>query len=328
MAAGPSAAAMDESANDRASKRQKGETDDSSHTLSTASSTHSSSSLHRSEAAAAPGAGPRRVTFAPVTEIRGTHWNQEDVDQGWYTKDELAVFKEERKALVKTLKKVRFDLSRIDQSVHCLRGYEAYFSIKANKEYKQKRQMVWGAVLQEQARQRYMGRKDGLMMQLVSAHATQWARDTATELGMQDAQVALSIFLEYIQEQQEDDEEPLEDFDGCDLEEDFDSDDGAPIALNWDEALDDSQYSQDDMALPQAQQQPQQQQPVMPPQQQQQQEEESSESEDDCPIALNWDEPLEDGWDDDQLQSTTSTQPQEAASMPLQNIDNNDSFAS
>ena len=145
-------------------------------------------------------------------------------------KEELAVFKQDRKSLVKVLKRVQFDLSQVDTSVHCLRGYEAYFSVQANKEYKLKRQMVWKAVLQEQARQRYMGRKDATMMQLVSTHATQWARDTATELGMQDAQVALTIFLDYMQEQQEDvedeeeeeEEEPLEDYDECD---EFDEDD-------------------------------------------------------------------------------------------------------
>ncbi|CAB9512499.1 expressed unknown protein [Seminavis robusta] len=147
----------------------------------------------------------RHVSFAPVTSMVSNEWSREEVDAGWYTKDELSVLKQERKALVKVLKKVRFDLSMIDQSVHCLRGYEAYLSIQANKEYKAKRQMVWESVLREQARQRYMRISDPLMMQLVSGHATQWARDTATELGMKDAQVALAIFVEYMHEQQEDD---------------------------------------------------------------------------------------------------------------------------
>lgn len=147
-------------------------------------------------------------------------------------KEELSVFKQERKALVKVLKRVQFDLSAVDTTVHCLRGYEAYFSIQANKEYKMKRQMVWKAVLQEQARQRGLGRMDAMMTQLVSSHATQWARDTATELGMRDAQVALVIFMDYMQEQQEDD----------DIDEDclsFDDEyDDAPIAVNWNEPLD------------------------------------------------------------------------------------------
>jgi hypothetical protein len=108
---------------------------------------------------------------------------------------------------VKVLKKVRFDVTQVDPSLHCLRGYEAYFSIQANKEYKTKRQMVWESVLREQARQRHLRIRDAMMMQLVSSHATQWARDTALELGMNDAQVALQIFLEYIQEQREDDDE-------------------------------------------------------------------------------------------------------------------------
>jgi hypothetical protein len=127
-------------------------------------------------------------------------------------KDELALLKQDRKALVKVLKKARFDITKVDQSQHCFRGYEAYLSIQANKEYKAKRQMVWESVLREQARQRHLRIRDAMMMQLVSSHATQWARDTATELGMNDAQVALQIFLEYIQEQQEDvDEDEEED---------------------------------------------------------------------------------------------------------------------
>lgn len=146
------------------------------------------------------------------------------------------MFKQDRKALVKVLKRVEFDLSKVDTTVHCLRGYEAYFSIQTNKEYKYKRQMVWKAVLQEQARQRYIGKHDAMMMQLVSSHATQWARDTATELGMQDAQVALSIFLDYMQEQQEDNA-PL----APDYNEEEEDDDDTPIAVNWDEAFGDEE---------------------------------------------------------------------------------------
>ena len=116
------------------------------------------------------------------------------------------MFKVERKALVKALKKGNFDLSLVDTRKHCLRGYEAYFSLQANKEYKLKRQMVWKSVLQEQARQKRLGITDKTMMHLVSSHATQWARDTATDLGMADAQVALEIFMQYVQEQEEDDE--------------------------------------------------------------------------------------------------------------------------
>lgn len=64
--------------------------------------------------------------------------------------------------------------------------------------------MVWDSVFREQARQRYLGIQDPTMMQLVSCHATQWARDSATTSGMTDAQVALEIFVQYMQEQQED----------------------------------------------------------------------------------------------------------------------------
>jgi len=133
-------------------------------------------------------------------------------------KQELANLKLERKVFVKALKKVDFDLTRLDQSEHCVRGYEAYCSVAANKEYKAKRQMVWSAVLQEQQRQRFqVGQQqqsqsqsqqrssvpDPFMMQLVSAHATQWARDTATQLGVQDAQNALQIFMEFVQQEQQ-----------------------------------------------------------------------------------------------------------------------------
>lgn len=149
----------------------------------------------------------------------------------------------ERKSLIKALKKVQFDLQRIDPNKHCLRGFEAYFSVQCNKEYKLKRQVVWQSVFQEQVRQRYLQMQDSTMMQLVSSHASQWARDTATELGMADAQEALTIFVQYMHEQQaeeeDDDDEPMmEDNENEEImqqqpEEEKEENDFEPLQINY-----------------------------------------------------------------------------------------------
>ena len=147
-------------------------------------------------------------------------------------KEELASLKLERKSLVKALKKVRFDLSQVNTRKHCLRGFEAYFSVQCNKEYKMKRQMVWDSVFQEQSRQRYLGINDTTMMQLVSSHATQWARDIAYELGMKDAQVALDVFMEFMNEQQQQQQQHAQQQEE-ELELDFEDADFEPIQISY-----------------------------------------------------------------------------------------------
>ena len=89
-------ASMDGSANDRATKRQKGEINDSNHTVSTASSSSVEESTCIEETpipvAAAQeslkemiGKKYRRVHFAPVTNIHSTDWTRDEVDSGWYS---------------------------------------------------------------------------------------------------------------------------------------------------------------------------------------------------------------------------------------------------
>jgi hypothetical protein len=97
-----------------------------------------------------------------------------------------------------------------------------------------KRQMVWDSVFQEQSRQRYLGINDTTMMQLVSSHATQWARHTANELGMKDAQVALDIFMEFMSDQQrQQHQQQQQHVQEEELELDFEDTDFEPIQISY-----------------------------------------------------------------------------------------------
>jgi hypothetical protein len=49
----------------------------------------------------------------------------------WYSKEELKILKNERKEIVRTLKKVNFDVRSIDTSIHELRGFECYLSVSS-----------------------------------------------------------------------------------------------------------------------------------------------------------------------------------------------------
>jgi len=127
------------------------------------------------------------VAFAPVITIVSTDTTTEELEESWYSRRELEVFKLERRALVKALKRVDFNLSKMDQVSYPLRGYEAYFSVRVNKEMKQRRAIVVQSVLGEQARQRCMGIVDHEMIKFVCSRATEWACHRASQLGVQDA---------------------------------------------------------------------------------------------------------------------------------------------
>jgi hypothetical protein len=114
----------------------------------------------------------------------------EEIETSWYSKDERAVFKEERKTIIRALKKVNFDLSRIDQTVYQLRGLEAYLSLSFNKLMLRKRTEVIKSVMAEQARQRSQGIRDSEALRDVSCGPTEWASGKGLELGHKDAQDA------------------------------------------------------------------------------------------------------------------------------------------
>lgn len=111
----------------------------------------------------------------------------EEVENSWYTKDDLAEFKLERRELVKMLKRMGFKIELVDQSVHCLRGFEAYFSIEVNKATKYARDSLFTVVFAEQNRQRALGIRDYETLRRTAAAATQWSLRNALELGAKDA---------------------------------------------------------------------------------------------------------------------------------------------
>jgi hypothetical protein len=104
-----------------------------------------------------------------------------------FQREELALFKGERKTIIRALKQVNFDLNRIDQSVHHLRGLEAYLSISFNKLMQKKRTEVIQTVMAEQTHQRSQGRKDSDALRRACCQTTEWARQRGVELGEKDA---------------------------------------------------------------------------------------------------------------------------------------------
>mmetsp|Transcript_18324 Transcript_18324/g.44237 ORF Transcript_18324/g.44237 Transcript_18324/m.44237 type:complete len:499 (-) Transcript_18324:93-1589(-) len=149
----------------------------------------------------------RSVSFASMNEV---YFNSTDLDEivttCWYSRDDLRQFKSERKMIVRMLKSVKFDPTKIDTSIYDLRGLEAYSSIAFNALMQKKRKQVFQAVLNEQGRQRQQQQqqlqRDGggstsnqpLPLSLddesirdVSSSASKWARERGLELGRADA---------------------------------------------------------------------------------------------------------------------------------------------
>jgi hypothetical protein len=102
-------------------------------------------------------------------------------------KDELAIFKGERKKLIRELKRVDFDLDKIDRNVYHLRGLEPYLSIKYNKYMQKKRAMVQHTDMLEQKTQMKGGKWDPESLRIACCEASAWARERAADLGRRDA---------------------------------------------------------------------------------------------------------------------------------------------
>ena len=102
-------------------------------------------------------------------------------------KDELALFKGERKNLIRELKRVDFDLDKIDRSKYHLRGLEPYLSVKYNKYMQKKRAAVLQTVMLEQKTQMKDGKWDPEALRIACCEASAWARERAADLGRRDA---------------------------------------------------------------------------------------------------------------------------------------------
>lgn len=128
-----------------------------------------------------------KVYFAEDALLYSSDRTVEEVKRMWYNRDELGEFKNERKQIVRVLKKANFDLVAVEQTGHyCLRGYEPYFSMEVNKAMKYARTLVCSLVMSEQDRQRAAGFLDDETMRLSCYDASQWARENALQLGRND----------------------------------------------------------------------------------------------------------------------------------------------
>lgn len=128
----------------------------------------------------------KSVSFADDAYVYPNDRTPQEVADSWYDADELAVFKNERREVVRMLKRVSFNLDAVDPSI-CLRGYEAYFSIEVNRATKQARETLFTAVFCEQNRQRALGFRDSELIRRVSQHSTVWSLQNALALGSRDA---------------------------------------------------------------------------------------------------------------------------------------------
>jgi hypothetical protein len=130
---------------------------------------------------------PARVSFAEDAFLYPSERLIEDFEESWYSKDDLAGFKKERKAVVKALKRAGFDTNLVDKKKYCLRGYEPYFSIEANKAVKHSREMLTSTVFAEQKRQQMLNIYEPETIRDFSCNVSVWARDTSHELGVLDS---------------------------------------------------------------------------------------------------------------------------------------------
>jgi hypothetical protein len=131
---------------------------------------------------------PRKeVGFADSALLYSSDRSHDEVHRMWYSKDELAAFKNDRKVVVKALKRANFDVATVERSgKFCLRGYEAYFSLEVNKAMKDARTLVTSLVLTEQERQRRLGIRDDEALRFACSSVSQWACDNALKLGDDD----------------------------------------------------------------------------------------------------------------------------------------------
>jgi len=117
----------------------------------------------------------------------------------WYSKEDLKVIKNERKEVVRALKKANFDINSIDTSVHELRGLEAYMSLEIIWTTQRKRREALESVLNEQRRQRQLlgGKRNAERLQFISLRASEWFRTRAFDIAKKDARKAHDLYLNH-----------------------------------------------------------------------------------------------------------------------------------
>jgi hypothetical protein len=150
---------------------------------------------------------PARVSFAEDAFLYPSDRRIEDVQPSWYTEKELAVFKKDRKGVVRVLKRSNFDTNAVDKKKYCLRGYEPYFSMEMNKAVKYARETLYAMVFSEQQRQKMLNIYEPEIIRDCSCNASEWARGNARELGVLDAleSFALTLNLDALRESMDED---------------------------------------------------------------------------------------------------------------------------
>lgn len=67
----------------------------------------------------------RFSTTISVYDSSTSNWD-EIIEHGWYSKDDLVAFKGERRGIIRMLRSVNFDPTKVDTVRYDLRGLEAY----------------------------------------------------------------------------------------------------------------------------------------------------------------------------------------------------------
>jgi hypothetical protein len=160
----------------------------------------------------------KSVAFSEEIWLYRCDKTEDEVQQAWYSREEIATFKNERRFVIQLLRAVDFRLELIDESTCCLRGYEAYFSIEYNKATKFVREAALRAVLAEQHRQRTLtvspttshpsaclllpypsetsagASSSEEALRLACRETSEWALRNAAELGANDAAFAHHLY--------------------------------------------------------------------------------------------------------------------------------------
>jgi hypothetical protein len=138
---------------------------------------------------------PARVSFAEDVFLYPSDWSIEDPQESWYSTDDLASFKKQRKAVVRALKRADFDTNAVNKEKYCLRGYEPYFSIEINNAVKHSRETLSTMVFSEQKRQKMLNIDEPETIRDCSCNVSEWARDTSHQLGVLDSLECFALTL-------------------------------------------------------------------------------------------------------------------------------------
>lgn len=136
------------------------------------------------EEASSPALLRKQVSFADEALLYSSPLFIDEVRELWYTQDEYASLKEERRTVVKLLR--YYGMEAIKRKV-CIRGLEAYTSIETNRALKEAREKSTYTVLHEQRLQRELGFYDPDALRDVYVPTTQWLRDHALRLARNDS---------------------------------------------------------------------------------------------------------------------------------------------